>query len=48
MDKKKLGARIVTQHGLISNVLIGLDLAGQLAVSNINSRTYSVTVPWNV
>ena len=43
---KRLGKRIVTEHGLVSNVLPGLVLSDQLLIANLNSRTYGVTVPW--
>ena len=42
-----LGRRVVTEHGLISNVLPGLDTVDQISISNISSRTYCVTVAWN-
>ena len=42
-----LGSRVILEHGLISNVLLGLGLVGKLTISNICSRTYQVTVPWN-
>ena len=43
---KSLGRRIVTEHGLASNVLPGLVLSDQLLIANLNSRTYAVIVPW--
>ena len=43
---KSRGKRIVTEHGLVSNVLPGLVLSDQLLIANLNSRTYGVTVPW--
>ena len=43
---KSRGRRIVTEHGLVSNILPGLVLSDQLLIANLNSRTYGVTVPW--
>ena len=48
MLKRRLGRRVACEHGLISNVLPGLTLVDQLSISNICSRTYFVTVPWNM
>ncbi len=45
---KKRGRRIVTEHGHISNVLPGLHLVDQLSIASICTRTYEITVPWNV
>ena len=45
--KKRLGRRVVTEHGLVSNVLLGLSLADQIAIGNLTKRTYEITVPWN-
>ncbi len=45
--KKRLGKRIVTEHGLVSNVLPGLTLVDQVAIASLTKRTYEVTVPWN-
>ena len=46
--KRRLGRRVVSEHGLISNVLPGLELVDQIQISNIYSRTHQVTVPCNV
>ena len=46
--KKSLGSRIVKKHGLISNILYGLQLSDQLRIANICKRTYDITVPWNL
>ena len=46
--KNNLGKRVVTEHGLISNVLSGLHLVDQIAIAGICYRTYKKTVPWNV
>ncbi len=43
---KSLGRRIVTEHGLASNVLPGLILSDQLLIANLNRRTYGIIVPW--
>ncbi len=45
---KRRGKRIVTEHGLISNVLARLHLVDQLSIAAICTRTYQITVPWNV
>lgn len=45
--KKRLGRRVVTEHGLVSNVLLGLSLADQIAIGSLTKRTYEITVPWN-
>ena len=42
-----LGRRVITEHGLISNVLVCLGLVSQLTIANICARTYRITVPWN-
>jgi hypothetical protein len=42
-----LGRRVVLEHGLISNVLLGLGFVDQLTIANLCSRTYRITVPWN-
>ena len=42
-----LGCRVILDHGLISNVLLGLGLVDQLCIANICSRTHQITVPWN-
>ena len=44
--KKTLGERVVTEHGPITNILPAQTLVDQVTMSNINSRTYKVTVPW--
>ena len=44
--QKKLGERVVTEHGPISNVLPAQSLVEQVKMSNINARTYKITVPW--
>ena len=41
------GPRVISEHGLISNILPGFGLVDQLYISHINSRTYKVTVTWN-
>ena len=43
---KKLGERVVTEHGPISSVLPAQSLVEQVKMSNINARTYKITVPW--
>ncbi len=48
MLKRRLGRRVVTEHGLISNILPGLTLVDRLKLSSMCSRTYLVTVPWNI
>ena len=48
MQKHKLGRRVVLEHGLICNVLPGLDLVDQLAISSICRRAHQITVPWNI
>ncbi len=42
-----LGRRVILEHGLISNVLLGLGVVDQLNITNICIRTYQITVPWN-
>ena len=44
--QKELGERVVTEHGPISNVLPAQMLVEQVKMSNINARTYKITVPW--
>ncbi len=41
------GRRVILEHGLISNILLALDLVDQLFIANICSRTHQITVPWN-
>ena len=48
MLKRKLGRRVVNEHGPISNVLPGLTLGDRLKLSSMCRRTYLVTVPWNM
>ena len=48
MIKKSTGNRVLLDYGLISNILCGLDLIGVVLISNVTSRTYRTTVPWNV
>ena len=48
MLKRRPGRRVASEHGLISNVLPGLTLVDRLKLSSICSRTYLVTVPWNM
>ena len=43
-----LGRRIVLEHGLVTNILSGLDLFDSISIANINSRTHTVTIPWNM
>jgi len=45
--KKRFGRRVVTEHGLLSNVLQGLTLPDQIAIGSLTKRTYEITVPWN-
>ena len=47
MKKASSGRRVVLEHGLISNVLIGLGLVDMIMIANICHRTHQVTVPWN-
>ena len=42
------GNRIIKEHGLISNILQGLELIDQLPIANICKRSYEITVPWNI
>ena len=42
-----IASRIVKEHGLISNVLPGLDLTGITILSTLCRRTYKITVPHN-
>ena len=46
--KKSFGYRVVSEHGLISNILPGLQLIGKVFMSTISKRTYFVTVAWNM
>ncbi len=43
-----LASKVVNRHGLISSALSGMPLDTQVAVSSVISRSYDVTVPWNV
>ena len=43
-----LGRRVISEHGLISNILSALGLVDQLCIANICSRSHQVTVPWNI
>ena len=43
-----LASKIVNRHGLISVALSGMPLETQVVVSSVISRSYDVTVPWNV
>ena len=45
--KKSLGSRIVKEHGLVSNVLPGLNYLQSAIFSGINKRSFEITVPWN-
>jgi hypothetical protein len=47
-NQQSLGYRVVTEHGLIYNVLVCLGLVDQLKMSSICSRAYKITVPWNI
>jgi hypothetical protein len=42
-----LGSRVITKHGLISNVLPPLGLVDRVRVANICQRTYKITVAEN-
>ena len=43
-----LANKVVNRHGLISSGLSGMPLETQVAVASVISRSYDVTVPWNV
>jgi hypothetical protein len=45
--KKSLRSRVVQNHGLITNIIWGLDLFDQVKISNLCGRCYEITVPWN-
>ena len=45
--KKRISSRIVSEHGLITNVLAGLTQVEMIMVANLLKRTYEITVPWN-
>ena len=43
-----LANKVVNRHGLISSALSGMPLETQVAVASVISRSYDITVPWNV
>ena len=43
-----LASKVVNRHGLISSALSRMPLETQTAVSSVISRSYDITVPWNV
>ena len=43
-----LANKVVNRHGLISSALSGMPLETQTAVSSVISRSYDITVLWNV
>ena len=43
-----LANKVVNRHGLISSALSGMPLETKVAVASVISRSYDVTVPWNV
>ncbi len=45
--QSKRGSRVVREHGLITNVLVALDLIHQIRIANICKRTYYITVVQN-
>ena len=45
---KSRGHRIVTNHGLISNILPSLNLVDQVSLGALCKRSYEITVPWNL
>ncbi len=48
MLPSRLGYRIVTEHGLIYNVLSALPLEAQITLACLSRRTYNITVPFNI
>ncbi len=47
MNQANIGRRVISEHGLISNVLVALGLVDIVRIANIFRRTHRVTVPWN-
>ncbi len=43
-----LANKVVNRHGLISSALSGMPLETEVAVASVISRSYEITVPWNV
>ena len=43
-----LANKIVNHHGLISSALFTMPLDTQVTVAALISRSYDITVPWNV
>ena len=43
-----LSNKIVNRHGLISSALSTMPLDTQVTVAALISRSYDITVPWNV
>ena len=48
LEKKSIGQRVVKEHGLISNILPYLNTIDSVNIANICTRTYFVTVPYNL
>ena len=44
---KSCGIRIVTEHGLVSNILPSLTFMDRLILGCLTTRTYEITIPWN-
>ena len=43
-----LAKKVVNRHGLISSALSGMPLEPYVAVASVISRSYDITVLWNV
>jgi len=43
-----LASKVVNLHGLMSSALSGMPLEVKTAVASLISRSYNITVPWNV
>lgn len=46
--KANKGVKIVNKHGNMCNVLPGLSTYALIQISDLVTRTYEITVPWNV